>query len=504
MAALPEGTPAPALRAGLYGRASHDPKKRGRSVADQMTDNRRTCAERGYLIVNEYVDLDRSASRHARRGREDYERLVADITAGQLDILVSWESSRVNRDLEAYVKLRNLCMESKVLWCYNGTVYDMRKGSDRTVTGFMAMMAEAEADGIQERNARTTRLAAGRGSPHGKTPFGYTRRYDPTDGSLIGQFPHDENADVVADLFVRAAALESLSSLARRLSDHVPKTTEAGVRYLLKNRAYIGLRSHYGQDVKALWDGIVDEGLFWRVQEVLADPARRTSRDGRAVHLLSGIADCGLCDESERARWLRRMKPTYGDLERYGCGPAGHVSVGMEKLNAYVEAGLMHWLASPAAAAAFVPVAPGELASARSRLAALRGQLQEARELASKFDPVTYIPKLSALSLADMESRVLPLMEQAEADVRRLASIGDPVVDRLLGADPELREGVWDDLEIEQQRHALRRLVRVTLFRAARMGDSRLDSKRVRLLFVGQAGFEPAGRRTRGLSAVSD
>lgn len=502
MAGLSEDISA-ALRAGLYGRASHDPKKRGRSVADQMTDNRRTCAERGYLIVDEYVDLDRSASRHARREREDYERLVGDITAGRLDILVSWESSRVSRDLESYVKLRNLCMKSKVLWCYNGTVYDMRKRQDRFVTGIMAMQAEDEADGIQERNARTTRLAAGRGTPHGKTPFGYARRYDPDDGSLVGQFPHKDNAAVVADLFYRAAALESLSSLARLLSEYVPKTTEAGVRYLLKNRAYIGLRSHYGQDVKATWDAIVDEDLFWRVQEVLADPGRRTSRDGRAVHLLSGIADCGLCDEGERARWLRRMKPTYGDLERYGCGPAGHVSVGMEKLDAYVEAALMRWLSSSAAAAAFVPTAPAELETARMRLGALRGQLQEARELASKFDPETYVPKLSALSLSDLESRLLPLLQQAEANVRRLAAVGDPIVDRLIGAEPHLLESTWLDLEIEQKRHAIRHLMRVTLFRSARMGDSRLDSKRVRLLFVGQEGFEPAGRRTRGLSAVS-
>ncbi len=492
----------PTLRAGLYGRASSDPKKRGRSVADQMTDNRRLCTERGWQIVDEYIDLDRSASRHARKVREDYERLIRDIQARKIDVVVAWEASRLQRDTSAYMRLRDECVEAGVLWCCNGTVLDMSNGSDRVTSIIMAAIAEKEADDIQRRNARTTRLAAERGTPHGKIPFGYLRKYDEDDGHLLGQFPHPERAEIVRDLFARAAVRESLSALTRLLRAYVPDTTPAGVRYLLRNRAYIGLRSHKGEEVTATWDAIVDEGLFWRVQEVLADPERRVSRDTRAVHLLSGIAECDLCTEVDAREGIRGIQPGYHDHVRYGCKRFGHVGVVAARLDAYVEEGLLTWLATPEAAAAFEPPNDGELQGQRSKLSALRGQLREARDLAATFDPVTYVPRLSAGSLADLEARMLPLIAETEAQVRRLSAVGDPVVDSLLQASPGEVQGAWDRLLIEQRRHAIRSLVRVTLCRAARMGDSRLDGQRVRMVFIGQEGFESRGRRTRGLNLV--
>jgi site-specific DNA recombinase len=49
----------------IYGRASRDPKKRGRSVDAQLLESRRTCNDNDWPIVREFRDDDRSASRHA-------------------------------------------------------------------------------------------------------------------------------------------------------------------------------------------------------------------------------------------------------------------------------------------------------------------------------------------------------------------------------------------------------------------------------------------------------
>lgn len=497
MSTLADTTPGPQeqpLRAGIYGRASQDRTKRGRSVRDQIADCRHECSVRGWTVVDEYIDLDRSASRHARKTREDYGRLMADIQAGRLDVLVSWESSRVSRDLEVYVKLRKLCTETGVLWCYNGTVYDMRKGADRTTTAIMAMMAEAEADSMQERSARTTRLSAGRGTPHGKIPFGYARKYDPDDGHLLGQVPHPEHADVVLDLFQRAAARESVRSLTLTLGQYVPKATPHGVVYLLHNRTYIGLRSHHGQHVKATWEPIVSEALFWRVQEIIDNPARRSTRDTRAVHLLSGIAMCAVCKECIPADrplvGLRIVRPGTRDgrKPRYFCRPANHVGIGSERLDAYVEEHLLLWLKSAQAATAFAAKDDGALEEARGRSARIRVQLQEARAMAAEFDQATGMPLLSVASLADMERRLVPMAAQAEEDLRRLAAVGDPVLDQLL-ADPARVEAAWGRLGMEQRRHAVRNLVNVTLHKAEVMGSHRLDDSRVTLTFVSQPGF---------------
>ena len=494
-------TDAAPRRAGLYARASVDPKKRGRSVADQLTECRRTAAHLGWAIVAEYPDIDRSASRYAKRTREQFEKMKRDVENDTIDVIVSWEASRMFRDLEVYVALRNLCEANGVLWCYNGTVYDPSKRQDRMMLNFMAIQAEDEAEGIKERNTRTTKLNRERGGVHGKLPFGYTRSYDPKTGDLVGQFPHPDHADVVVDLFQRAARRESLLSLAKLLQAYRPSANTASVRVLLTNKTYLGLRKHRGETVKGTWEPLVGEALFWRVQEILGEPGRRTSRDQAAKHLLSGIAGCGVCAPGtpERAVGLGRgpMNPSIKS-PTYRCRYGTHVAVACDRLDAYVEEAVIQWLRTPAAAAAFQAPDDGELTEARGRLEALRGQLAEARNLAGQFDPVTHQPRLSVGSLVALEEQVLPRIRQAEAEVQRLAASGDPVVDTLVAPGEVDVEGAWAELTVAQKRHALRRLVRVTLNRAQQRGTRRFEPGRVELLFAGQPGFVAKEERRRG------
>lgn len=514
MSTASDSAPAP-LRAALYGRASSDPRKRGRSVNDQMIDNRRTCAANGWPIVGEYVDLDRSASRHAKKKREDFERLVTDISAQEIDIIVSWESNRVQRDLEIYVKLRNLCLEHTVLWCYNGTIYDMRKRQDRMITAMMAMQAEDEADGIQERNARTARLNAERGAPHGRVPFGYTRRYDPQDGHLLGQFPdygrtEDDpgTADVVKDLFLRIASRQSITAAATLLMDHLPEGTDldtarARLRNMLRNRAYIGQRSHNGEYTKAQWDPIVSETVFWEVQAILKDPNRRTQRDVAAAYLLSGIAECDICDPEERGQGLRVLSTGTKNPRRvtqYACRVGSHVTAPQVVLDAYVEEALLRWLATPEAAQILAVRDDGRMEAARARSAAARIQLAEARKLAGEFDPVTLQPRLSALSLASMESTLQPAIDAAEAEVLQLASMQDPVVGRLVGGAADEVEATWNAFSMAQRRHAVRHLVWVRVSKARGKGvKDGLTDERVKLVFATQEGFQPKPLRSKAM-----
>ena len=89
-------------RAGVYERVSNAKDKRARSVAEQNAENRTACADQGWAIVATFQDPNRGASRFTARAREAYEQLLAAIGAGQLDVLVLWESSRGGRELEAW------------------------------------------------------------------------------------------------------------------------------------------------------------------------------------------------------------------------------------------------------------------------------------------------------------------------------------------------------------------------------------------------------------------
>ncbi|MFC8447561.1 recombinase family protein [Kitasatospora sp. NPDC057223] len=484
------------LRAALYGRASSDPKKRGRSIKDQFEVAELECEDREWPIVGRYEDRDRSASRKARKDREDYQRLVADAEAGLFDVIVYADSSRASRNMRSSLDLRDLCEKTGILLCYGGRVYDMQVASDRKEFTRDALQSEEEAETIIVRAQRTARLNAHRGSPHGRIPFGYTRKYDPESGHLIGQSAHPEHAAVVVDLFERAAARESLDSLTRELRRYVADASRAGLRYLLRNRAYIGVRAHKGQDMaKCTWDAIVEESLFLDVQDVLADPSRRTQRDTRVKHLLSGVGHCSVCLEAGSDEGLLQAKDIGGAL-RYRCSTGAHVTIREDVLDAAVEAAVFVWLSSEAAVAAFNSRSDGgEAERLRTRIRNMTAQLEAAREQAGQIDDFG-VPALSIESLAATERTLIPKVAEDEETLRVLTSAQDPLLARLVGAPIAEVDRVWnEELALAQRRHVLRRVVNIELRRASAPGIQRLEPGRIGLTFVGEAGFQARPQR---------
>ena len=93
-----------------------------------------------------------SASRFAvSKNRPDFERMVADVRAGKLDILWFWEISRQQRRLEVFAELRNLCRDKGVLWVMRDRVADPANSQDMLLAGIQSMMAEDESEKLSVR-----------------------------------------------------------------------------------------------------------------------------------------------------------------------------------------------------------------------------------------------------------------------------------------------------------------------------------------------------------------
>ena len=309
----------------------------------------------------------------------------------------------------------------------------------------------------------------------------------------------------------RAAARESLSTLTATYREYVPDASRYTLRYLLKNRSYLGQRIHKGVittredgSEQATWPAIVSEKVFLQVAAILDDPSRRTQKDVRAKHLQAGIALCAVCIEEEARRPIVTVKAHHPTSKQpvYRCAaPAAHVQIGEVLLDAFVEEALLDWLASPAAAAVFMaPQDETELDRQRDRLMVLRLQLAEARQAAGEIDPATRLPRLSVLSLASLEAALLPQVAAVEATIEGLTVVTDPVLRRLLTPSAEGIDADWEALEIEQKRHVLRHTVNVTLHPARSRGVRHIDDERVRLVFASEPGFRPpSGRRFQGM-----
>ncbi|MEU4947659.1 recombinase family protein [Streptomyces lavendulae] len=486
----------------LYGRSSRDPKKRGRSVGDQLHDGRVLANTYGWTVVEEYKDTGVSATRYAHKSRDDFEEMLVLIQERRVRIVVAYEASRYYRDLEVYVRLRNTCAEAGVLLCYNGQIYDLTDANDRKLTAQDALQAEVEGDAIRERNLRTVRLNAAAGRPHGRTLDGYRRRYDPDTGDLVDQVEDAERGPVIRRLFDEAASHRSIRGIVIRCGDeglltqHGTPITRSYVLGVLRNPAYMGRRVYQGKEFgDATWPALVDADQFQAVQDYL-DQGGRTWARGQGSeprHLLSGIALCGLHPEAEEEPVMRPY--INGKSWSYRCSERTHVSINEEMLHAAVEEAVVQRLETPEFMAAF-QVEPDQAVAmaARNRLAGLERQLKEAQNMATDFDEHG-VPQLSAASLAVLERRLVPLIKQAQADAAPPQSV-PPALRRLVDAKDPAAE--WEGMDLEQQRSAIRHLVTVRIHRAGSQGARRLSPERVTYAWVGQPGFRGVVPRARG------
>jgi len=508
------------FEAWLYGRNSFDVAKTGESIEDQLITGRALCTRHNWRMLHEFKDTGISASRHAKKTREDFEDLIDTITtepapAGVRRIVVAYNAARYYRDLDAYVRLRKACLQANVLLCYNGQIYDLSRRDDRKATARDAVDAEDEAEGLYDQNLRTATQQAEEGHPHGKMIFGYLREYALVGGRkrCIKQYEDPEKGKYVYKALVRADAEHSLGSIVRWLSLEPEAVRHDGaswsmrnVRSMLLNRAYLGERLHKGTYRQASWSPIkgleTPEGraMFLRVEARLLDPGRTSHRGTEPVHLLSWVGVCGECgDHVPLSSYPHSGRGAYQVL---GCKEKRDAAVKEELADAYVEEAIVSWFGrKEAARAALIPDNSEKAKDAEKAQRLINGyeeQLREARKLAMTFDSESGRPKLSATALAEMEQAIAPRLEAERKKLEAPKGVS-PLLMRLLTAnDPDV---VWNGrpptdsepevlgLSLEQKREVIRSVVTVRLHKASRLGLRVLEPGRITLSFVGEPGF---------------
>lgn len=398
-------------RALIYTRVSQD-RAEGRSPAEQEAEARQVCEREGW-DVTEVVTDSKGASRHSKGTRHGWERARAIVAEGAVDVLVTWEASRAQRDLAAYAQLRELCTAADVKWCYSGKTYDMAESGDRFTTGLDALLAEREADETAERVQRAMRANASAGRPHGRRLFGYQRIYDDTTGALVGQRAHPDEADTVRRIFDTYLAGSGVRTIAKMLNaDGITTGTGARwndmqIRRVLTNPAYIAQRVHQGEVVGAAeWPALVDPERFERVQARLVAQRTSTTRQRGTARLLTGVARCGVCGGKVGAGHDRRQRKMYQCREKF-C-----VARDLVKLDDYVTRVVLERLARPDVTEALADTPPDPaVEQAQIRAVELRGQLQAA------VDEFT-AGNLTAGTLAKVEAGLIPKIEAAEHEAR--------------------------------------------------------------------------------------
>lgn len=490
------------LRTGVYLRVSRADKEDKRKPTLEEERSTRTqrrifdewAARAGVEFAGEYADPDMSASRFAvKKNRPEFERMVADVKAGKLDVLWFWEVSRQQRRLDVFADLRDLCRDKGVLWVFRDRVADPADMGDMLTIGIQTMISEQESDKLSERVYDGKESSALAGKRAGKFPYGYKRgKWDPEtetfgpdepdvfDGD--GRPEQDSPAFVVREIFERLAEGNSLHSVTRSLNDRDIRTRDgypfshSRVRYIAMNPAYAGLRvRHIGkgaglssrasavlEGVTAQWPPLVTPELFWSVYRKLADPARITTKPHRpGGRLLSGVARCGEC-ESKLTIKLGQQKRRHRE-DMYTCRDRACVGIYQGQLEEYVSEVMVRWLALPETAAQLA--VNGD--SAKAELA--RGDLDRAESEHAELIRSARRGELTAALAAAMEAEILA--RAADARQRIADAEVPPLLRHLIG--PGARKG-WEALTIPQRRQVIAHVADIRVCKVGRHGNQQV------------------------------
>lgn len=466
------------MRAAIYTRVSIAVAGNTRSVSEQEAECRACAKREGWEVVKVFCDNDRSASRYAKKDRPAYKQLQQFIASGQCDVLLTWESSRAQRDLEDYVRLRELCRKHGVLWSYSGRTYDLSRTDDRMSTGLDALLAERESDATRDRILRTTRANASAGRPHGKLLYGYAREYDASCGRLVRQVIREDQAAVIREAASRVVAGESCNAIARDFNRRGIAAARAGswdltrIKRVVTNPAYIAKRVHQGVVIgDASWPAILDEATFHQCVARLSDPSRKTTNDHAVKYLLSGIARCGVCGKA------LKVMPQRGGYKTYICRNfcVARKVVWVDDL---IESLMIRRLSRPDAAALF---ATEDVDSGRTldEIAAKRARLETFYDAAASGE-------ITAAALARIESKLLAEIEAQEATVRRF-DVPSVVYDLV-----KKPKKVWGTLTLEQKREVIRCLVEIRVHKSSIPGGTRrFDPSTIEVRWQGSGEVEP-------------
>ena len=263
--------------------------------------------------------------------RPALQRLLADIEAGEIDIVVTYKIDRLSRSLVDFLGLMQRFDEHHVALASVTQQIRTDTSMGRLMLNILAAFGEYERELIAERTKDKMGAARRKGKfVGGGLPLGYDLDAGPT-GSKLRVNPTE--ASIVRELFRlyhrHQGLLPVVKEAARRgwrtktWVTREGKVKEGGVldranlHRLLTNVVYIGKVDYEGEQFDGEHEAIVDDMLFHDVQAMLKGQARTKGVWGGNGHpdaLLKSLLRCGHCGHAMIHGHTRKRQ---GDPYRY-------------------------------------------------------------------------------------------------------------------------------------------------------------------------------------------
>jgi DNA invertase Pin-like site-specific DNA recombinase len=232
--------------------------------------------------------------------RPDLQKLLDDIRARKIDVIVVYKVDRLTRSLADFAKLVELFDAHGVSFVsvtqqFNTTT-SMGRLTLNVLLSFAQFEREVTSERIRDKIAASKRKGLWVGGP---LPLGYAMK----DGKIAVV---EDEAERVRLIYRRYLELGGVNALVRDLRDQDIRTkirlratgaTRGGILfergslfYLLRNRFYIGEVKYKGEILPGEQPAIMERQLFDAVQQKLTDQwSHRNHAKSKSDHLLTGL-----------------------------------------------------------------------------------------------------------------------------------------------------------------------------------------------------------------------
>ncbi|MBT2266392.1 recombinase family protein [Rhodococcus erythropolis] len=428
------------MRAFIYCRISADRIGAGLGVERQRQDCESLAETLGWTVVDTFIDNDLSA--YSGKPRPAYLQMLEAIQAGAATAIVAWHTDRLHRspaELETFISLCD--KHSTIVRTVQAGELDLSSPSGQMTARIVGAVARHEIDHARKRMVAAHAQAAENGRAHGKIPFGYSAVRDDS-GAITSRVPDAGEAALVQEAVARILGGEATRAVTQDWTSR-GIVTRAGkpwnprsLREMLMRPTLAGLRSHRGSTSKGSWEPIISEDEHVRLVALYSDPSRRTNRDTRAKHLLSGIALCGLCGSS--VQWLSAK-----GYPNYACTGCTRISRSVKFVDGIVEETLIDLVSNRQYERVTEPVISRQ-SDVESELAALQARMDTAADMLADGD-------LDRLGYQRVKSRVEPRLAELKKLMRPVSS--SAILDDLRRGEPLQN---WSRMTLDARRAAIR------------------------------------------------
>lgn len=318
------------LRTALYIRVSHEEQVlHGYSIEAQKQALTEYAQKNNLHIFDYYIDEGQSA-RKAYNKRKEFVRLLDDVKAGNLDIILFIKLDRWFRSIRDYYKIQDILEKNNVNWRTIYENYDTSTASGRLHINIMLSVAQDEADRTSERIKFifTNKVRSGEVIT-GNMAFGYRIEdkklvVDPTQAAIV--------QDVFNHYLSRQSKYATISYIKDKYNFIIHHNS---LSRMLQKRIYLG---EY-HNVLNFCEPIIDLNVFNAVQNIIKSNIRAVKT--RMIYIYTGLLRCPICGRNLASAKTKTSEHVYN--VHYRCNGRyqdktcsfSHI-IGEKKLDAFL------------------------------------------------------------------------------------------------------------------------------------------------------------------------